>query len=1221
MYLVQKTQIFKPRAASTPVQISIPEVCTPGSYALDPIYITAPGLNVSWNIPHTGDDNSCNVFIHDNSTNLNYSVSKGCLGATSVTTLSDLDGTNPDTAVKEGVTYTLFVSNGDTNSCYNKAVANADTTRIPPSHAPAENFFRPVTGMSDDEILRYRSLGFYPVSEENGDIALLNRVDYVRYICQNNDACVPRESPTLERAKNDPDFLKALMTKLFEKGYAPIPTLREYFLTEIDELISLNSNSDVLKAFQNEEINVIGLPRLDNSQDQFETKIDEEELLKIIKDVAHERQLYKFETELQANEQLPWLNYVLDYTEPFFGTRAAISFFALLPYQASPETRIFSGLGVLGVFLPAGGPAKQLGNAVKSKVLSKSLKVQQLISDVQNFRAYKAAVNEPYPLSRLVKRLKTDPSMFRDFAQSKLTVRLRSLPAKLNREIYINLQRYKAGTDIFKEMIEYNKLIASGRAYVLNPGIAQELSTELVNGLKLYSDGILMKRGLIPSAREISKVLKDNPVAVVDNELFKGLCSQCEKAGGFQANGIIVLPQSSVIDTATGKVKDDLFAPLQHEMVHLLNNINTGIGKPKLGFILSYDDGEQYGKLMTIIYELYTDRTTLLASGRDPAAYRYAYPELWNKVQSAINRLVRESNGRINEVDFVEFALTGNDRNLVTKLGNFNNLSELINLFEGVDSLTLKSKWLEFAQQAKLEEIRRLATIGILESSVIYLRNEVFAKQARGENIQEGTVIVNIPPLDTNSGTSTNLPVSNIFLNYNRAARGGNPDILGRTEPTRISLDRNTLCGSSQYQNSDIGVRHSNSPADGSGDIILTVRFKLSGNVKQTICADSSPGGIASTLSAPSSITHQCLNNNSVARVSWNGNGTGYDIRVEGDGASYSKRDCPPHSVCVNNYTSNSIDINIKPNTVNNLWMNAMAERNGKREVSEIAKYDNFRCPQISLEKPKIINASCNRTTLNLSWYQVGNITTYQMRGVNTSDSSYYPTLDGTINGADDPSYLNKLGDKAKELISNNQGEDVSCYQNVCSYSKPGLNTSFKYRVWVNAKDGDQKSNNAYFPQIVDCDYQEPGNSYPKPEDLKASCINGHIKLSWGLQNNAGGSLPYGFTYRVRGLQTDDLNYFPPENWIDGIDPKRIISNGNEPNSAGSGGDWSKGYGTNITCGFGAQGTGWAVCTYQETDQDPKRTGKYRVWVDAKESNKSIDSKNSYFDGLVDCGS
>lgn len=117
IYLSQKTSIFKPKASSY-TGYTPGGVCGEGPYSLFNSCVNgSPRLTASWNIP---EKYGCNVFIKDNSTSIDYTISNEC---NKTLYLEDLGGNQ----IKEGGNYTLFVSNGDTAGCYNISVSNIIT--------------------------------------------------------------------------------------------------------------------------------------------------------------------------------------------------------------------------------------------------------------------------------------------------------------------------------------------------------------------------------------------------------------------------------------------------------------------------------------------------------------------------------------------------------------------------------------------------------------------------------------------------------------------------------------------------------------------------------------------------------------------------------------------------------------------------------------------------------------------------------------------------------------------------------------------------------------------------------------------------------------------------------------------------------------------------------------------------------------------------------------
>lgn len=111
--------------------------------------------------------------------------------------------------------------------------------------------------------------------------------------------------------------------------------------------------------------------------------------------------------------------------------------------------------------------------------------------------------------------------------------------------------------------------------------------------------------------------------------------------------------------------------------------------------------------------------------------------------------------------------------------------------------------------------------------------------------------------------------------------------------------------------------------------------------------ASPSPSPIAVV---PSNFNHQCISSGTQARISWQSLVSRFNLRMDGQGASYpSQRDCDPHEVCINNYNSTSILVNVTPGEENRFWAHPLTSQGQEGERSVTYK---FRCSVDILSSP-----------------------------------------------------------------------------------------------------------------------------------------------------------------------------------------------------------------------------------------------------------------------------
>lgn len=423
---------------------------------------------------------------------------------------------------------------------------------------------------------------------------------------------------------------------------------------------------------------------------------------------------------------------------------------------------------------------------------------------------------------------------------------------------------------------------------------------------------------------------------------------------------------------------------------------------------------------------------------------------------------------------------------------------------------------------------------------------------------------------------------------------GGGRDILGFNDFYPVVLLKDGKCTNANFTEASVRFKKSNS----STEERKIIRFKVN-----RVCNNAQ--NAVGELETPDSISHECLNNNTLARIKWTGNAPKYEIRAQGAngesvGANVTNECNGAHPVCNNSYTQKTIDLVVNPNTKYNFWLNGVRKNaNGSIERSGVANFNGFQCPVL----PTGLKASCNRTTLALSWDKVPGVETYQMRGGKIKDgytdytpSSYKKDANGKVGAWYDldPEIDNK------QTITNSTGtreDGVQCTPGEggkCSYFQSGLTENSKYKLWVNTVTSAGKLSNAYFPGLVQCKNENFsaggwGAEYT-PTNATATCDGQKLKVSVTSPKT-------GMKFHIRGYKVDDLPenqkalYYPPNNWTDGVPENKKIAL-NTPVATGN--------------------------SYITEDIPVAEPGEYRVWVTAFQDSEHK-SDNFYIPGVVKC--
>lgn len=1128
IFLSQQTQIFKPRAAAQPT-FSIPEVCTPGSYALTPINYGQPGLSVSWNIPPKIYDETgkavCNVFIHDNAENENkdYKLSSDCSGGTSLVTLHDVDNINPDRPVISNGDYTLFVSNGDPASCYNKAVAN--TPRITSTPSPATSL-PTVIGLTPNEVKLFRSLGFYPINED-GYTYLYTRYDYINKFCPSNpSSCAPENPRSLESIKNDTTFIKDLMAKLYDRGYSPILALRPYFYDQIEDIVNKSANPEIYNTFQNGDISIIG-PRFRPTQAQFKTKIEPAELKQVINEVIYDHQLALDENSL--------MTILINTAEVTGSARSIITIMVLPQERVAPEERLYAGLGILTSSLPFTG--KPIVSITKNTIL----KIKEMITYIKSLKETGRG------------RIRLDQL----FAKSNDWVEAYSSTGTLYRVDELS------GTDW--------RGLAAGRGDLWDAERYLGPPPRNVKG-ELLNDSILDRTDPVPGPLDIDGRGKYRYENDVKPALERGEAAPISVPAVARPSKEITILGIKHLDSKLGtnyasnlEVLRDYDEVVENGAFYVINHINDG---------MAFSGGVTSGKVIVISEPIWNSSVGF-------HTFLHELTHLWNKIYAKVN----------NRPQFIGFEFK------YPPVGqNPKNKDEMITVL------------LEFGTEinARYSQLARIASVADL--NVFRVLDEAFVSNL-GYDVRYPDIMRKVKQIHaTNPDVVHYLRElaltgdGNLFLERMAGKWGAAkiPTVRGVTSESAIQ-DYNNLLTYFKGLGIDLSL------------VVTAVNIPVTD-------VEAFPVGKVLEIK-DGAIIDSSVSSSQVSKIfiNWNGSG-GSQIFGVGAGGSIAKIEgigTDRNTICGGKFVEKMIHIEFTNKPFIDRPIRIIGSPTLCAGVSSgAAEGITPSSPPIitTIEKPTIVDGSCNRTTLNLSWNQVSGISKYQMRGRKTNDENYYPTLNSKIDGSVDPNYTQglDLSESAKEVLSNSDGSGVSCFGNKCAYSFSGLKNTFKYRVWVNSKDDlGNRSDNSYFPKLIDCNYQESGNTNDMvPVITSSSCTNGKVNMSWEVAQTAGpfkGAQPTEHKYHVRGLQTDDPSYFPPNNWTDGINPNRYVSNNS---------------GDNVKCDYrtNQQGYGYARCTYSD-DSTIQRTGTYRLWVDSyipgKDNSRSV---NTYINGLVNCG-
>lgn len=324
---------------------------------------------------------------------------------------------------------------------------------------------------------------------------------------------------------------------------------------------------------------------------------------------------------------------------------------------------------------------------------------------------------------------------------------------------------------------------------------------------------------------------------------------------------------------------------------------------------------------------------------------------------------------------------------------------------------------------------------------------------------------------------SSSIVVTNVFVNYNSLSHGGT-DIINTSDGQRINLNRDALCSSGKFQDYFIGIRYSNSRADGTDDKVEKIRFILDNN--SSICGTS-----ALAIPKPEGLEYSCLDS-SHAKVKWNNiPGTyQYALRVDNLTDGWVGAECvngrAPNDHCYKVGDNNAILI-VSPGVNYDFWIHTYDP--SKKELSDASEHLPIICGTSSspisppspisqpvITPPTLQPASCGNNQATVSWDNVSGAKGYDLRADPTSGSGgiSYP--------------------------ANNCSPHSVCVNGYSSNSITlSLSQNKQYRFWIHTVGSDGKSTTSFSETVINC----PVTANFTPSNLVSSCANNIVTLSW----------------------------------------------------------------------------------------------------------------------------
>ncbi len=583
---------------------------------------------------------------------------------------------------------------------------------------------------------------------ENGEILLLNKEQYEKKTGCDKNPCLeaaPDTTDLIDYSRKNKDFLDRLLEKLANSGYSPIEVLLPY-------IPELNNPPYVIAGPPFSKWQRI-LPKPGTK-----TEIDEDTLRQFIYEVSKEKYCGSRDLELCEKSSL---QIALIKTDPILGLNSIAKVVSLPPNKVTDDERLNAFLA-MDLYFGLAKFVSKIGINAVSKVSFNVLKTAEEGTVIRN--SIKSGDSVPLPALSSRANQWVNQSSKRNFADY---WNPRSPLAKWNATLVRNARpsiTNMSATERFY-ISTLNALIDQKKAFVLDQSITKPILDRFLQALARVKDGELARRGLIPKDKIYETVNNSLIIVVEDDQLLK----LSPHGRDFAADRTVVLSTSTLADP-------DLENIIDHELVHVMrayNNLDRALGVKPIGKYFAYNQNQAdlYGRIMSIIFEISTDDilgaikgvrqwTPAYITGR---GYKYVYPSEFIFLDDLANRMQQLGGEQFSKVDFLEFALTGDDQKLISKILS-NRSPDKITINEFLQMLNQNASDAEIArlyqvvstvdwqamQQHRDQFAKQMIPIaaatgtGVATIELI-LMNEAFSLTSQGKPLPPNDVIINIP--------------------------------------------------------------------------------------------------------------------------------------------------------------------------------------------------------------------------------------------------------------------------------------------------------------------------------------------------------------------------------------------------------------------------------------------------------------------------------------------
>ncbi len=542
----------------------------------------------------------------------------------------------------------------------------------------------PSTGPEYNQWLtNMHQLGIYPAYED-GEVVLYNKEKFTQKYCSAPNSCYLEDesyAEVLTRAQKSKDIIGLLANKLYQQGYAPYETLKDYFpeLTRVD----------------------LGGIYPDSSQQNLITEIDESTLSNYIREI---------EFELNPVNKSIFDAYI-DTFDPIFGTRIMVNMLSKPPQRWSPEEVKY----LIDSLTLMYGPAivwRELELSTNT-----TFNMAKMIADVRPIR--KAIESgERVPLKSIV-------ATSRYWIKEDVVKALRGLPIK-NVAGMTNNEQYM--------LLEIRPLLDAGKAYVLDPKTSRPYLEDLITQVeRIYKPIGLPKL----NKKAIMKTIDNNWVVMVDDDEFVRLYGI--NTGALTTDRFVIIRQSQINNPHT--FYHEFIHVISSNNRQIGPILTRSIGGTN--FRYSQEQDHVYGMIMSRLYELFTDEIVSVIYGE--GEYKNVYPRLYYSLNKFAEDLIRATGRRFTYADFTLFALTGNDDVLMNKLLSFGVTQDEFIRILGKDIDVVKLNKITTGFQTRYKSLPIYSEASADKAVGVLFLSDYFSKRVAGKDLPNNIYVVYEP--------------------------------------------------------------------------------------------------------------------------------------------------------------------------------------------------------------------------------------------------------------------------------------------------------------------------------------------------------------------------------------------------------------------------------------------------------------------------------------------